>query len=91
MGRMTADSWIVLPAKIRQFLASKAARSAPEPTQPPIQWVSDVFHPGIKRAGREAYHSSPSSAWAFILFIVKDHTRCCDLVHGQHVKNIKVV
>jgi hypothetical protein len=33
-----------------------------EPTQPPIQWVPGVFSLGIKRPGREADHSPPSSA-----------------------------
>jgi hypothetical protein len=33
-----------------------------EPTQPPIQWVPGAFSLGIKRPGREADHSPPSSA-----------------------------
>jgi len=37
MGWITVDSWFVLPAKIRHVLFSKASRSAPEPTQPPIK------------------------------------------------------
>jgi len=51
------------------FFFSKASRSAPEPTQLPIQWVSDVFYPGVKRAGREAtthlhlVHERPSFLW----------------------------
>jgi hypothetical protein len=32
------------------------------PTQPPIQWVPGAFSLGIKRSGREADHSPPSSA-----------------------------
>jgi hypothetical protein len=32
------------------------------PTQPPIQWVPGALSLGIKRAGCEADHSSPSSA-----------------------------
>jgi len=89
MGWMSADSWLVLPAKKRHILSSKTSRSAPEPTQPSIQWVSDVFYPGVKRAGREAYHSSPSSARTSILFMAKGHTHYCGLVPGQHVKNNK--
>jgi hypothetical protein len=80
MGWITADSWFVLPF---------SSLRAPESTQPPVQWVSDIFYPGVKRAGRETYHSSPSSAWASILFMAKGHTRCCGLVRGQHVKNNK--
>jgi hypothetical protein len=33
-----------------------------ESTQPPIQWVSGAFSPGVKRPGREADHSPPASA-----------------------------
>jgi hypothetical protein len=32
------------------------------PTQPPIQWVGGVLSVGVKRPGREASHSPPSSA-----------------------------
>jgi hypothetical protein len=37
-------------------------RTALEPTQPPIQWVPGALSRGVKRPGREADHSSPSSA-----------------------------
>jgi hypothetical protein len=33
-----------------------------ESTQPPIQWVTGALSLGIKRPGREAEHSPPSSA-----------------------------
>jgi hypothetical protein len=32
------------------------------PTQPPIQWVPGAISLGVKRPGREADHSPPSSA-----------------------------
>jgi hypothetical protein len=32
------------------------------PTQPPIQCVSGALYPGVKRPGREADHSPPTSA-----------------------------
>jgi hypothetical protein len=32
------------------------------PTQPPIQWVLEALSLGVKRPGREADHSPPSSA-----------------------------
>jgi hypothetical protein len=32
------------------------------PTQPPIQWAPEATSSGVKRLGREADHSSPSSA-----------------------------
>jgi hypothetical protein len=31
-------------------------------TQPPIQWVPGALSPGVKRQGREADHSPPTSA-----------------------------
>jgi len=33
-----------------------------EPTQPPIQWILGALSLGVKRPGREADHSPPSSA-----------------------------
>jgi hypothetical protein len=39
-----------------------ASRAALGPTQPPIQWVPEVLSLGLKRPGREADHSPPSSA-----------------------------
>jgi hypothetical protein len=54
-----ATAWMVgvrFPAGIRDFFFT-ACRPALGPTQPPIQWV-----PGVKRPGREADHSPPSSA-----------------------------
>jgi hypothetical protein len=36
--------------------------SSREPTQPPIQWVPGALSLGVKRLGREADHSPPSSA-----------------------------
>jgi hypothetical protein len=40
-------------------------------TQPPIQWVPRALSPGVKRSGREADHSPPTSAevkktWLYI-------------------------
>jgi hypothetical protein len=44
------------------FLFTTASRTAVEPTQPPIQWVPGALSLVIKRLGREADHSPPSSA-----------------------------
>jgi hypothetical protein len=44
------------------FLFTTAFRTALGPTQPPIQWVLGALSLGIKRPGREADHSPPSSA-----------------------------
>jgi hypothetical protein len=43
------------------FLFAAASRTALGPTQPPIQWVPGALFLGVKRLGREADHSSPSS------------------------------
>jgi hypothetical protein len=40
----------------------QASRTALGPTQPPIQWVPGALSLGVKRLGREADHSPPSSA-----------------------------
>jgi hypothetical protein len=44
------------------FLFTTASRTALGPTQPPIQWVPGALSLGVNRSGREADHSSPSSA-----------------------------
>jgi hypothetical protein len=44
------------------FLFTTASRTVLGPTQPPIQWVPGTLSLGVKRPGREADHSSPSSA-----------------------------
>jgi hypothetical protein len=40
---------------------STAFRPALRFTQPPIQWVQEAISPCVKRQGREADHSPPSS------------------------------
>jgi hypothetical protein len=39
-----------------------AVQTGPGVTQPPIQWVSGVLSPGVKRQGHEADHSPAASA-----------------------------
>jgi hypothetical protein len=44
------------------FLLTSASRPSLGSTQHPIQWVTGALSLGIKRLGREAHHSHPSSA-----------------------------
>jgi hypothetical protein len=44
------------------FLFTTASRTALGPTQPPIPGVPGAVSLGVKRPGREADHSPPSSA-----------------------------
>jgi hypothetical protein len=44
------------------FLFTTASRTALGPTQSTIQWVQGAVSLGLKRPGREAGHSPPSSA-----------------------------
>jgi hypothetical protein len=44
------------------FLSNTASKTALGPTQPPIQWVPAALSLGLKRPGREADHSPPSSS-----------------------------
>jgi hypothetical protein len=39
-----------------------SSRPALGSTQPPFQWVPEALSPGLKRQGREADHSPPTSA-----------------------------
>jgi hypothetical protein len=55
-------SRVRFPAGLGIFLFTTASRTALGPTQPPIQWVPGALSHGVKRSGREADHSPPSSA-----------------------------
>jgi hypothetical protein len=48
-------------ARSNSFLFTTASRTALGPTQPPIQWMPGALSLGVKRPGREADHSPPSS------------------------------
>jgi hypothetical protein len=57
------DDWGVgfrVPLGSRIF--STSSRSALGSTQPPIQCVPEALSQGVKRPGRETYHSPPDSA-----------------------------
>jgi hypothetical protein len=55
------NSWLA-KQKVFHIKLSTASRTALGPTQPPIQWVPGAISLGVKRPGREADHSPPSSA-----------------------------
>jgi hypothetical protein len=50
------------PQGLETFLFTTASRPALGPTQPPIQWVPGALSLEVKRPGREADHSPPTSA-----------------------------
>jgi hypothetical protein len=80
-GRPGFNSW--QGQEIRLF--SIASRPALGPTQTPIQWAPGVLSLGVKPPGREADHSSPSSAG------VKNGEAICPLpihLHGVGLDDI---
>jgi hypothetical protein len=52
----------LIPSSARFFPSPRRADRPWGPTQPPVQWVPGALSPGVKRQGREADSSSPSSA-----------------------------
>jgi hypothetical protein len=56
------DSLGSIPDRNKVFLFSTTSRPALGPTQSPVQLVPGTFSPGVKRSGREADQSLPSSA-----------------------------
>jgi hypothetical protein len=55
-------NFLVLVYILGIFLFTTASRTALGPTQTPIQWVTGALSLVVKRLGREADHSPPSSA-----------------------------
>jgi hypothetical protein len=51
-----------IPDRGKIFLLSTSSRPVLGFTQPPIQWVLGALSPVVKRPGREADHSPPTSA-----------------------------
>jgi hypothetical protein len=64
MGYGLADRGfrVRFPAGFGFFFFTTVSRTALGATQPPIQWVPGALFLGVKRPGREADHSPPSSA-----------------------------
>jgi hypothetical protein len=56
------DRWFESWQGLGIFLFTTVSRAALGPTQPPFQWVAGALSLVVKRPGREADHSSPSSA-----------------------------
>jgi hypothetical protein len=56
------DGQGLIPERGKIFLFSIESSPALGPTQPTVQWVQWDISPGVKTPGREADHSSPSSA-----------------------------
>jgi hypothetical protein len=54
-------AWIRFLA-VEDFLFFAESGSVLRSTQPPMQWIQRDLSAGIKRQGREAEHSPPSSA-----------------------------
>jgi hypothetical protein len=50
------------PGRVKNFLFCTLSRPALGSTQPPIQWVPGALSREVKRPGREADHSPPTSA-----------------------------
>jgi hypothetical protein len=50
------------PGRVKNYLFSALSRPVLGPTQPSIQWVLGALFPGVKRQGREADRSPPTSA-----------------------------
>jgi len=68
------------------FLFDTLPRPAQGPTEPPIERVSGALPMGMKRPGREADHSPPSSAKSRIRGALPalSHTSSC---HGAQLKH----
>jgi hypothetical protein len=60
-GMDDRDSRVIFPVGLGNFLLTTVFRTTLRPTQPPIQWLPEVLSLGVKRPGREADHSPPSS------------------------------
>jgi hypothetical protein len=61
---------VQIPAGAGNFSFRHSDQTGSGPTQPQMQWVPGALSPGVKRPGREADHSPPSStevknAWGY--------------------------
>jgi hypothetical protein len=64
-NEINATGWMIvvrISVEAGAFLFASASRSALGPTQPPTQGIKGTLKPGVRRPGREAVQSPPSSA-----------------------------
>jgi hypothetical protein len=61
-GQDDRGSRVRFPAGAGNFSLHHRVQNGSGPTQPPIQWEPGALSLGVKRPGREADHSTPSSA-----------------------------
>jgi hypothetical protein len=61
-GYGLGDRGVGVRVPVGSRIFSTSSRPALGSTQPPIQWVPVALSPGVKRPGREADHSPPTSA-----------------------------
>jgi hypothetical protein len=71
------------------FLFTTTSRMALGSTQPPIQWILGDLSLGVKRPGREADHSPPSSAkvknaWSYASTPLYILMAWCLVKHGDN-------
>jgi len=72
------------------FLMATASKPAPGPTQPPIQRLPGAITPRVKQPGREADHSSLSSAevknvWSYTSTPQYVFTASCSVKHRDNL------
>jgi len=51
-----------IPGSEKRFFLSEVSRLVLGPTQPPVEWVPQIFSPGVNQPGHETDNSSPCSA-----------------------------
>jgi hypothetical protein len=61
IGKGNCIIWLDRVANKMKAIISDSPTPALGSTQPPIQWLSGALSPGVKRTGREADHSPPTT------------------------------
>jgi hypothetical protein len=68
-GYGLGDREVGVRVPVGSRIFSKSSRPALRSTQPHIQWVPGALSAGLKRPGREADHSPPTSAEVMKMWI----------------------